>query len=228
MQALVIAADSAERDFYAYALRQAGLSVVHRPSWQDAIREWPEAPAEIVLAVVDNAAPIVEAVRRFRTASDSPVILLMEAPSQRAQVEILAAGADLVLAHPAGPSLLVAYVQNLLRRSTGVPSFALPKLDLPPVRLDPSTRRVQVDEASPIPLTQLEFRLLYFMMTHRGQVVPWEVIVERVWGYSESGSRELVRGLVSRLRSKLGSASQPDKFIKTVTGVGYLFDTQDE
>ena len=44
-------------------------------------------------------------------------------------------------------------------------------------------------------MTQLEFRLLYTLMSNRGQVIPIENLIERVWGYEGTGSRELARGL---------------------------------
>jgi DNA-binding response OmpR family regulator len=64
-------------------------------------------------------------------------------------------------------------------------------------------------------------------MTHRGQVLPAEIIVERVWGYSGRGDKELVRGLVSRLRSKIEPDPRSPQYIRTVPGVGYSFDPDD-
>jgi DNA-binding response OmpR family regulator len=114
----------------------------------------------------------------------------------------------------------------VLRRSGGVPAFCLPSLDLGSIALDPSTRSVTLGDRPTVRLTQLEFRLLYTLMTHRGQVIPWEVIVERVWGYSGGGSRELVRGLVSRLRSKIEPDPSTPGFVHTIPGVGYIFDIE--
>jgi DNA-binding response OmpR family regulator len=85
---------------------------------------------------------------------------------------------------------------------------------------------VRVGRRKPRHLTQLEFRLLYLLMTHRGQVIPPDVIVDRVWGYAESGSRELVRGLISRLRSKIETDPTQPRLVRTVPGVGYVFDAE--
>jgi DNA-binding response OmpR family regulator len=63
-------------------------------------------------------------------------------------------------------------------------------------------------------------------MTNRGQVLPTETIVERVWGYSGEGDRDLVRGLISRLRRKIEADVENPRFIQTVPGVGYLFATE--
>jgi DNA-binding response OmpR family regulator len=75
-------------------------------------------------------------------------------------------------------------------------------------------------------LTHLEFRLLHELMIHQGQILTTEVIVDRVWGYSE-GDRELVRGLVSRLRAKVEPDPRKPRFVITVPGVGYTFNPDD-
>jgi DNA-binding response OmpR family regulator len=108
-----------------------------------------------------------------------------------------------------------------------VPLLALPKLEVAGLALDPASRTVQV-ESHPIQrLTHLEFRLLYTLMTHQGQVLPTGIIVERVWGYSDRGDRELVRGLISRLRAKVELDPRRPRYVHTVAGVGYSFRYED-
>ena len=104
-----------------------------------------------------------------------------------------------------------------------VPAYVLPTLDLGSIRLDPSTRSVSVQGREPQRLTQLEFRLLYALMMNRGQVLPTELIVEKVWGYTDEGNRELVRGLVSRLRHKIEPDPEHPVFLETHPGIGYRF-----
>jgi len=94
--------------------------------------------------------------------------------------------------------------------------------------LDPVARTVTRVNLPTRRLTQLEFRLLHTLMTHRGQTLPTEVIVERVWGYSGRGDSELVRGLISRLRAKIEPDRQSPAYIITQPGVGYAFDPQEE
>jgi two-component system response regulator RegX3 len=64
-------------------------------------------------------------------------------------------------------------------------------------------------------------------MTHRGQALTTETIVEWVWGYSGRGDKELVRGLVRRLRAKAEPEPGAPRYILTVPGVGYSFDPQE-
>ena len=108
-------------------------------------------------------------------------------------------------------------------RSGAVPTFVLPRLDLERIALDPAARTVAVAGREARRLTQLEFRLLYVLMTNREQVIPTGVIVERVWGFSGEGDRDLVRGLVSRLRRKIELDPENPCFVQTVSGAGYMF-----
>jgi len=113
-----------------------------------------------------------------------------------------------------------------MRRSSGLPYFSLPALSQAGVTLDPSKRSVQVGDRSAARLTQLEFRLLYALMTHPGRVVPSENLVEYVWGYGGEGNQSLVRGLISRLRSKLEPDPSSPRYILTEAGIGYFFEPE--
>jgi DNA-binding response OmpR family regulator len=109
-----------------------------------------------------------------------------------------------------------------------VPLFSLPTLSLGGLTLDPATRTVKISDHPSKRLTHLEFRLLYTLMIHHAQVLPADTIVERVWGYSGRGDRELVRGLISRLRAKIEEDPRHPSYILTVPGVGYSFCDVDE
>jgi two-component system alkaline phosphatase synthesis response regulator PhoP len=52
--------------------------------------------------------------------------------------------------------------------------------------------------------------------------------VERVWGYTNQGDRDLIRGLVSRLRAKVEADPRKPQYILTVPGVGYSFRGDNE
>jgi DNA-binding response OmpR family regulator len=104
----------------------------------------------------------------------------------------------------------------------------LPTLSISGLSLDPATRTAQATDQSPKRLTHLEFRLLYTLMIHNGQVIPTETIVEQVWGYDGRGDKELVRGLVRRLRAKIEPEPHEPRYILTTPGVGYCFASNEE
>ncbi|OQA19354.1 MAG: Transcriptional regulatory protein WalR [Chloroflexi bacterium ADurb.Bin360] len=163
----------------------------------------------------------------IRAQTETPLVLVAEQIEEAVHALLLESGADLVVTRPFGARLLISQLRALLRRAAGLPFFTLPTLSISDLTLDPATRTVQIGNQGPKRLTQLEFRLLYALMIHRSQVLPAEILVEQVWGYTGEGERDLVRGLIRRLRAKVEPDPSQPRFILTIPGIGYTFDPQD-
>ena len=223
MKIFIVADNPEERDLYQLILRHAGLEVVTRTNLKQVLDNWSNDWANLIVLAVDNKATIVKKISQMREVTQMPVIVIVNPPTETDLCNVLQAGADLVLPRPVSARVLTGYTRVLLRRSGSVPVFVLPTVEHNQVKLDPATRTVAVGNQKPRRLTHLEFNLLYLLMVNQGQVIPVDVIVERVWGYSGKGDRELVRGLVSRLRHKLEPGGKQSRLIKNVPGVGYCF-----
>ena len=223
MQAILVTADSDERDILTFVLRHAGLAVSASIDLEQVTATWLERPADLIVVAGDAVKGLATDIAALRGATEVPLILLLDDVSESAHVSLVRTGVDLVMKRPVSPLLLEAYAQSVLRRAGAAAAFAVPTLDLKEIALDPTTRSVRLADAVPRRLTQLEFRLLYLLMTHHGQVLPTDLIVERVWGYSGEGDRDLVRGLISRLRKKIEADADHPIYIQTVPGIGYLF-----
>ena len=228
MQAILVTRDPDERELLTFLLRHTGLAVATTSELGRVTAKWLERPADIILVAVEDGADLVGEVVGVRGVTQVPLLIISEGLPEASLCALLAAGADLVLARPVAPRVLAQYTRTLLRRATAVPPFLLSSLDLEAIRLDPATRTVAVSGHEPQRLTQLEFRLLYVLMTNREHVVPAEIIVERVWGYTGDGNRDLVRGLVSRLRRKVEPDPDDPSFIETIPGTGYRFSLPEE
>ncbi|HUM69810.1 MAG TPA: response regulator transcription factor [Chloroflexota bacterium] len=152
----------------------------------------------------------------------------MDPLTEDAHCVILDAGVDLVLTRPLSPRILSRYVKVFLQRAGSVPLSILMPIEIEGLSLDPGTRAVTLPDGTRQHLTPLEFRLLYILMTNPEQVIPADVIVERVWGYSAEGSRELVRGLVRRLRRKIEPDTTFSHYIHTHPGIGYRFSISNQ
>jgi DNA-binding response OmpR family regulator len=135
------------------------------------------------------------------------------------------AGVDEYVALPIGPRLFLAKVTAWLRRSWTVSASALDALHVGPVQLDGKKREVVAPSGRAIKLSNLEFRVLHFLMSHYGQVVETDLLVERVWGYTESEGASLVKNVVYRLRQKIEPDPSHPRFIRQVAGLGYIFRT---
>jgi DNA-binding response OmpR family regulator len=225
MNTLVYSSHADEASVLSLVLQQVGGMVRVVRDLAAVLSSWPDQPADfIVLAGLDDSARMLETLRQLRAQTPAPVVVIGDQFREADQVALYDEGADLVVLRPYSVRLLIAEIRSLQRRSEGVPYFSLPTLSRRGVDLDPAARTVSVAGGQPVRLTQLEFRLLYTLMTHAGQIIPSERIVDLVWGYSGDGNRELVRGLVQRLRVKVEPDPHNPIFILTEPGVGYYFD----
>jgi DNA-binding response OmpR family regulator len=223
MHAIVVADDPDEKSVLTFILRNEGLAVASSSDHERVLKNWTEHPADLMVVALTEAREPVRVVEAVREITQIPLLMMIDSPSERLLCQLLRSGADVILNRPVSPAIFAAQVGTLIRRSASIPSFVLPELTLDEITLDPSTRTVTVPGEEPRRLTQLEFRLLYTLMTNRGQVIPLDVLVERVWGYTGEGNQDLVRGLISRLRRKIESGSEESRFIETIPGVGYRF-----
>ncbi len=224
MEALLFSNFPDETSVFQVLLQQAGFLVRWSQSLSKAIENWPENPADMVVIVLaEEISASLKLVRQMRAHTAVPIVVISDPVTESLQVDFLEAGVDAFITRPYSVRLLLAQIRGVMRRSGGVPFFSLPTLTQSELVLDPSTRTVQVRGGSNRHLTHLEFRLLYTLMTHAGQVIPTERIVENVWGYAGEGNRELVRGLVQRLRSKVEPDPRQPVFILTEAGIGYYF-----
>jgi len=227
MYALLITEDPDEAAVLSLVLQRAGLAVTSSSNLERAMQSWVERPADIILVALHHQGQPLAQVRRVRAETEAALVLIVEPVEENEHYALLESGADLVVIRPFSARLLIAQVRALLRRTGSVPLLSLPTLSLGGLTLDPATRTVQVEGQSPRRLTHLEFRLLYTLMIHRDQVLPTDAIVERVWGYSGEGDRDLVRGLISRLRAKVEVDPRNPQYILTAPGIGYTFRGDD-
>jgi len=103
------------------------------------------------------------------------------------------------------------------------PATAPPPLTLGPLSVDPGAYRV-LRGGEEVPLTVTEFRLLYELARHAGQVLTRDQLLELVWGYTYLGDSRLVDVHVQRLRTKIEEDPARPVLILTVRGVGYRAD----
>ena len=225
MQALLFCPYVDESAVLTVVLQQAGFTVRSIRNLEQAIAQWPEQPSELILIVLPLKHQATEQqISMLRGQTLSSIITITEIIPEETHIEWLEAGADLIISRPYSNRILLAEIKALMRRTAGMPFFSLPTLTQSNLVLDPSLRTVQVSNRDPIHLTQLEFRLLYTLMTHVGQIIPTTNIVEHVWGFSGEGNQELVRGLIKRLRLKIEPDQKNPIYILTEPGIGYYFN----
>jgi DNA-binding response OmpR family regulator len=228
MQALVISHQPEEADLLEHLLRRAGITAHSSYSIEEAIEAWSDDPSDFILvSAFENHEGLNQQIHLLRANTIVPVIVLTDPLSEERLISCYDAGADLVVFKPYSMRVIQRQIQALLRRSNSIPMMGLPVLVVGMLELDPETRTVKAG-ASVKHLTQLEFRLLHTLLTHAGQILSSERLVEHVWGFSGEGNRDLVRGLVQRLRVKIEPDPHNPQFILTEPGIGYYFSRPTE
>ena len=144
-----------------------------------------------------------------------PVILLTAKGSWAERVDGIDAGADDYLVKPFHMEELIARLRALLRRS-GVERKT--QLQAGALVLDTRQMRVSVDGA-PINVTPLEFKLLNYLLHHRGRVITQEELATNIYFQDQEPDSNAVEVLLGRLRRKLKT-----DVIKTRRGFGYVID----
>ncbi len=169
-----------------------------------------------------------ELCEEIRQHSNVPIIMLTARGEERERILGLTMGADDYVTKPFSPRELVLRVQIILRRGSQVTiqgiepaSGMIEFLDL---KIDPTKRRVFVGRYE-IELTMKEFDVLYLMAKHPKQVFSRSQLLERIWGFEYEGCTNTVTVLMSRLREKLEKHATKNRWIHTVWGIGYCFES---
>lgn len=221
MLALILCDEADETALLGLTAQRAGAMVQSSPRLEHALQILQRQQVDLIIIALRSGA-LVDTTRRIRR--DSAISLAVISPSRDEDTlcRVYEAGADVVLTRPYSARLLIYQLRALLRRTAVATIAPLPSLQAGELQLVPATRTVVVGQQPPRRLTPLEFRLLYTLVTHPGQTIPTETLIERVWGYEGEGSVELLHGLVSRLRARIESNPREPALILTVPGVGYV------
>jgi two-component system response regulator MprA len=215
---LVVDDDPDVRDSLSRALRYAGYQVITAAHGGEALDAVARSPVDLI--VLDVLMPIMdgfEACRRLRGRGDAtPVLVLTARDAVDDRVTGLDAGADDYLVKPFALGELQARVRALLRRSQAQRDV----LGYADLTLDASARRVTRD-GQEIVLTRMEFGLLELLLRNAEQVLSYDVITERVWGYGEAPASNALTVFVGFLRRKLEVGGRA-RLLHNVRGVGYV------
>ncbi len=221
MRVLIIEDDKKIASFITRGLKQAGFAVDHADNGEDGLRALLEGPydsaiVDIMLPRLDGLA-LIEELRRQKV--NTPVIILSAKHSVDDRVRGLQAGGDDYLTKPFSFSELLARLQALIRRSTGMAEAT--RLAVRDISINLLTREV-AREGRKIDLQSREFALLEYFLRNTDRVVSKTMILEHIWGYNFDPQTNVVDVLVCRLRNKI-EKDFDRKLIHTIRGIGYVF-----
>ena len=146
-----------------------------------------------------------------------PVLVLTARGSWHEKVHGIDGGADDYVAKPFRMEEVLARLRALIRRASGQVAA---ELRCGSIALDPRAARVSVGGA-PVRLTSHEFRVLSYLMHHRGKVVSQSELSEHIYAEAADRDSNTVEVFIARLRRKVGAAA-----IETVRGLGYRMNCE--
>ncbi|HKG74383.1 MAG TPA: response regulator transcription factor [Aestuariivirgaceae bacterium] len=172
--------------------------------------------------VLDIGLPIMDGVSVLekwrRSGRKTPVLILTARDRWSDKVAGFDAGADDYVAKPFHMEEVLARIRALVRRSAG---HASSEISCGPLMLDIKSARVTIDGKA-VKLTSLEFRLLSYLMLHKGRVVSRTELVEHLYDQDFDRDSNTIEVFVGRLRKKLGV-----DMLRTIRGLGYCITEPD-
>lgn len=229
---LVCEDEAAIRDFVVINLRRAGYEVVEADSGEMALQKYEEHSGDFDVAILDIMMPGIDGLqvcKELRNKNSGIGIIMLSARTQEMdKVTGLMLGADDYITKPFSPSELTARVDSLYRRvslseqrnennfheelKSGIFTLNL-------------RNRALMKNGKMIELTQVEFQIMEYFFSNPGVALDRTDILNHVWGEAYVGEEKIVDVNIRRLRMKVEDEPSNPKYIVTVWGLGYKWDT---
>ncbi|MEG3135489.1 two-component system response regulator PhoP [Rouxiella sp. T17] len=221
MRILVVEDNALLRHHLSVQLREMGNQVDSAEDAKEADYFLQEHAPDI--AIVDLGLPGEDGlsmIQRWRNHQVKlPILVLTARESWQDKVAVLEAGADDYVTKPFHLEEVIARMQALMRRNSGLASQIIA---LPPFIIDLSRRELTVNE-QPVKLTAFEYTIIETLIRNAGKVVSKDSLMLQLYPDAELRESHTVDVLMGRLRKKL-QVEHPHEVITTVRGQGYRFD----
>jgi DNA-binding response OmpR family regulator len=205
-------------------LSAQGFRVITASSGEEALRLAEEQrPDAVLLDIMMPEITGLEVMRRLRERTNIPVLLVTAKDKDADKVRGLELGADDYIVKPFSPDELGARVRAVLRRGLGQDVERVVRAG--DVEID-LTRRLVKRDGNPVAVTRTEWLLLQHLAANAGKVMLNTELLSKVWGPEYRDDLQYLRVWVSRLRAKLEVEPANPTIIKTLQGIGYMFEAE--
>lgn len=221
---LVVDDDPALRDLLNAYLTDTGFLVdlaADGQGMREAMQR--DVPDAIVLDLMLPGIDGLTLTRELREHSQVPILMLSARGEEVDRVVGLELGADDYLAKPFSPRELLARLRALLRRTQAAPALESQRDRFGPYRLDRDARRL-LNEGADVGLTSAEYDLIEVLVDRPRRVLTRDILLDLLKGYDRDPFDRTVDLRVARLRRKIEPNPAQPIYIRTVRGLGYLFN----
>lgn len=224
MRLLIIEDEKDVASYIAKGMREAGHIVDLAVTGKDGLFLATTERYDVI--ITDRMLPELDGLVIIRTlrgaGNKTPVLILSALGEVDDRITGLRAGGDDYLVKPFAFAELLVRVEVLVRRASTKTDDTQTHLVAGDLRLDLLTRKVTRD-GHEIELQAREFRLLEYLLRHKGQVVTRTMLLENVWDYNFDPQTNVIDVHISRLRGKIDKGFDT-AMIRTVRGAGYVID----
>ncbi len=222
---LVVEDEESFSDALSFMLRREGYEVEVAGTGVEALQIFDRNGADLVL--LDLMLPGLsgtEVCRELRIRSHVPIIMVTARDSEVDKVVGLELGADDYVTKPFSSRELAARIRAVLRRGAEPEELLLNVVEAGPVRMDVERHVVTVD-GHQVALPLKEFDLLELLLRNAGRVLTRGQLIDRVWGADYVGDTKTLDVHVKRLRAKIEPDPANPKYLVTVRGLGYKYES---
>ena len=161
-------------------------------------------------------------IRQHERLGKTPIIFLSARTQEPDRLQAFDAGGDGYITKPFSPRELIARVRNVLRVQASAPSHEI--IQLGDLEIDIASMTVRV-QGRTVLTTVREFRLLEYLARHRGRVFTRDQLLDAVWKEGSFVTPRSIDVFVRRLREKIERDPRHPRYLKTLRGVGYRFES---
>jgi DNA-binding response OmpR family regulator len=223
----VLVVDDEERilDFLRSKLKVSGYEVLTASNGVEALEQvQAQEPELVVLDVLMPRMDGFETLKRLRTFSPVPVMILSAKGTNADKVKGLQLGADDYLAKPFSPDELIARIEAVRRRLSPDDKRKIrEQLSLGDLVVDFKKRLIMV-RGKEIRLTRIEWLLLSELTQNAGSLMFYSDLLTRIWGPEYRDDIQILRTWISRLRDKVESDPNNPTLIRNIPKTGYMID----
>ncbi len=203
-------------------IQEPNWKVVEASSARDGLKKLLEDES-FDLVLLDLVMPDMsgfDVLKKIRSFSDIPVIMLTVRDDELDKVHGLELGADDYIVKPFGHLELMARIKSIFRRVSGdVKEYEKPYV-VDDLKIDFNKRKVFVGDKE-ISLTATEYKVLEILARNAGRIVEKDTLLSRVWGMYEVDNPDYLKIYIHRLRSKIEKDPKNPKYLHTERGIGY-------
>ena len=212
-------------DLLSYNLLKEGFTVITARSGREALEKVTQKPDLIILDIMMpemNGLQVIQELRKEKSTSAIPIILLTAKGSETDEIVGLEVGADDYIVKPVKIGKIVARVHASLRRHDQAAQKALPQMDIIQIQdleINVSSYKATLGKHKLV-FPRKEFETLVYLIRNKGKVLSRESILSAVWGENIHVVDRTVDVHIRKIREKLDNYAD---LIETVSGVGYRF-----